>query len=224
MSNPANPPAAGSPGAAEPAATSGFPWVFVKILLALLIILAVLAGVVAMQPSDFKIVRSATIDAPPEKVFAQVNDFHAWQAWSPWANLDPNAKNTFEGPEAGKDATFKWAGNNEVGEGIMTITESEPSEHIKIKLEFIKPFPDVCDTDFTFKPEGDKTQVTWTMAGHKNFVSKAICMFMDMDKMVGGQFEKGLDQIRTVTEAPKAEEAKPDGAKADGEPQDPAAK
>src|SRR5215210_9240224 len=95
--------------------------------------------VVAMQPSEFRVTRSAKMNAPPEKVFAEVNDFHKWDDWSPWAKLDPNAKNSLEGPSSGAGAVFRWAGNADVVEGSMTITESKPAERIRLKLEFIKP-------------------------------------------------------------------------------------
>src|SRR3954469_2961632 len=122
---------------------------FKKILLALVVIVAVFAGVVAMQPSDYRVVPSATMAAPPADVFAQVNDFHNWEAWSPWAKLDPASKVTFEGPAAGTGAVFKWSGNSEVGEGIMTVRESRPTELVRINLEFIRPFASTCTTEFT---------------------------------------------------------------------------
>ncbi len=164
-------------------------------------IVATFAILVALQPGEFRIVRSATIDAAPSDVFAQVNDFHGWDAWSPWAKLDPAAKNTFEGPSAGKGAIFKWSGNDQVGEGQMTLLESRPNELIRIKLDFIRPFPSTCDVEFTFKPAGQQTGVTWTMAGAKDYMSKAFCMFMNMDKMIGGDFERGLAQMKAVAEA-----------------------
>ena len=172
-----------------------------KILIALAAIVVVFVGVVAMQPSDFRIVRTATISAPAPAVFAQVNDFHNWEAWSPWAKLDPAAKNSFEGPSAGIGAIFRWAGNKEVGEGSMTITESRPSDLIRIKLEFLKPFAATNSAAFTFKPDGDQAAVTWSMAGKNNFISKAICLFMNMDKMVGGKFEEGLAAMKSIAEA-----------------------
>jgi hypothetical protein len=174
---------------------------FKKILIGLAVIVAVFAVIVALQPSEFRIVRSAAISAPAPEVFAQVNDFHNWQAWSPWAKLDPAAKATFEGSPAGTGAIFRWAGNKEVGEGSMTITESRPSELIKIKLEFLKPFAATNSAEFTFKPEGNQTVVTWSMEGRNNFIAKAFCLFMNMDKMVGGQFEKGLASMKSVAEA-----------------------
>jgi len=172
-----------------------------KILIALAAIVVVFIAVVAMQPSDFRVARTATISAPAPAVFAQVNDFHNWEEWSPWAKLDPAAKNSFEGPSAGSGAIFRWAGNKEVGEGSMTITESRPSDLIRIKLEFLKPFQATNTAEFTFKPEGNQTAVTWSMAGKNNFISKAICLFMNMDKMVGGKFEEGLAHMKSVVEA-----------------------
>lgn len=164
-------------------------------------VVLVFVVVVSMQPADFKITRSTTIKTTPDKVFEQVNDFHKWEAWSPWAKLDPTMKTTYSGPPAGKGASYAWAGNSEVGEGRMTINASEPNDHVGIDLEFIKPFSAHNATDFTFKPDGDKTNVTWTMAGKNNFVAKAFSLFVDMDKMVGADFEKGLAQMKTFAEA-----------------------
>jgi Polyketide cyclase / dehydrase and lipid transport len=156
--------------------------------------------VVAMQPTDFKVERTATMRAPAQAAFAQVNDFQNWRAWSPWEKVDPALKREYQGPKAGPGAVYAWQGNGEVGEGRMTITDSRPGELVRIKLEFVKPFAAVNDTLFTFKPSGEGTAVTWTMTGRNNFLSKAICLFMDMDKMVGGMFEQGLTQMKTVVE------------------------
>lgn len=172
-----------------------------KILIALVVLIAAFAVFVSMQPSTFRIERSASMPAPPDVVFGLVNDFHKWEAWSPWAKLDPNAKNSFEGPNAGAGAIFKWSGNAEVGEGSMTLTESLPNQKIQIRLDFVKPFKDTSIAEFTFKPEGNQTVVTWSMFGENNFISKAFCLFMDMDKMVGGQFEQGLAAMKAAAEA-----------------------
>jgi uncharacterized protein YndB with AHSA1/START domain len=172
-----------------------------KLFFTLIGVIAVLAIVVALQPADYRVERSATINAPPPVVFAQVNDFHNWEAWSPWAKLDPTARNSFEGPPAGAGAIFRWSGNDKVGQGLMTILDSRASDQIKIKLDFIRPFTDTATTDFTFKPQGDQTTVTWSMSGHRNFMAKAICLFMNMDRSVGGDFEKGLAQIKATAEA-----------------------
>lgn len=172
-----------------------------KILIVLGVLLVVFVIIVALQPSEFRVVRAASISASPAVVFAQVNDLHNWRAWSPWEKLDPAAKNTFEGAPAGTGASLAWAGNNEVGEGRMTITESRPNELIRFKLEFIKPFAATNTAEFTFVPEGDKTVVTWSMAGKNNFMFKAAGLFMNCDKMIGGQFEKGLTDLNAVSVA-----------------------
>ena len=173
----------------------------VKILIALAAIAVVLVVVVATRPSEFRVARTARIAAPAPVVFAQVNDFHKWEAWSPWAKLDPAMKQAYEGAPAGTGAVYTWAGNKEVGEGRMTLTESRPSELIKIELEFVKPFATTSTAEFTFKPEGDHTLVTWSMTGQNNFIAKAVHLFMDMDTMVGGQFENGLARMKSVAEA-----------------------
>ena len=189
---------------AQPAKKGGL---LKKILIGIAVVILLFIVVVAMQPSDFRITRSATIAAPPDVVFAQVNDFHNWDAWSPWAKLDPTVKNSFDGAASGTGAKFSWAGNDKVGEGRMTIIDSHPSDLVKIKLEFIKPFEATNTAEFNFKeddgktkPEDRKTVVSWSMYGPHSFIEKAVCMFMNMDKMVGGDFEKGLAQLKTVSE------------------------
>jgi uncharacterized protein YndB with AHSA1/START domain len=172
----------------------------IKILIALAAILVVFVIIVAARPSDFRVTRSATLPASPEAVFAQVNDLHAWEAWSPWAKMDPTAKSTYEGPATGVGAAMSWAGNNKVGEGKMTITESKPNELIRFRLEFLRPFKATNIAEFTFKPEGNQTVVTWSMSGKNNFMFKAVGLFMNCDKMVGSEFEKGLANLKSVIE------------------------
>ncbi len=177
---------------------------FKKILIVLVLLIAVFAGYIALQPAEFTISRSATINAPASDVFAQVNDFHKWNDWSPWAKLDLKAKNTFSGPDAGKDASFSWASESmKVGEGKMTIVESKPNELIKIKLEFIKPMQAVSPTEFAFKAEGDKTQVTWTMSGERDFMGKAYCTIFRMDKEIAAKFDEGLASMKKIVEEKK---------------------
>lgn len=153
------------------------------------------------RPNEFRVVRELFLKASPEVVFAQVNDLHCWDDWSPWAKLDPNAKLTYSGPREGKGASYTWNGNNEVGEGTLTITESRPVKQLKMRLEFIRPFKCQNDVDFTFTPENGGTKVEWGMDGKNNFMSKAMCLFMNMDKMVGRDFEKGLGSLKTLTES-----------------------
>jgi uncharacterized protein YndB with AHSA1/START domain len=173
-----------------------------KILIGLVILIAGFAGVVAMQPSEFKVERTATIAAPPANVFQHVDDLHKWDAWSPWAKLDPNAKVGFEGPPAGKGAVFTWSGNDQIGEGRMTVVESRPAELVKVDVNFVKPFEGAAQSQFTFKPEGNQTAVTWTMTGEHNFIGKAMCLIMNGQKMMGGEIEKGLSNLKTAAEQP----------------------
>lgn len=170
------------------------------ILIGLAAIIAIFLGVAAMQPADFRVSRTATIAAPAPAVFEQINDLHKWNSWSPWAKLDPNAKNIFDGPPAGVGAGFAWAGNNEVGEGKMTITKSKPNELVVMKLEFIKPFAGTSTTEFNFTPVGNGTTVTWSMSGQNNFMAKCMSLVMNCDKMVGGQFEQGFTNLKALVE------------------------
>src|SRR6266566_2988223 len=133
------------------------------ILVVIAVIIVLFVIVVGLRPSGFRVTRSATVGGPPDTVFAQVNDLHKWEAWSPWVKLDPSAKNSYEGPSAGIGATMRWAGNMKVGEGSMTITESRPNELIRFKLVFLKPFTATSTAEFTFRPEGHQTVVTWSM-------------------------------------------------------------
>jgi hypothetical protein len=171
----------------------------------ILIAIAAVAGLVilvaAMQPAAFRITRTARLAASPEAIFAEVNDFHRWRAWSPYEKLDPSMTRTFEGPAAGRGAVYRWAGNSNVGEGACTIVESCPHELIKIRLEMVKPFAADNDVEFTFQPEGDQMAVSWSMAGRRNFFFKLVGLFMNMDKMCGGQFEEGLANLRSIVEA-----------------------
>jgi len=173
----------------------------IKIVIGVVVVIGVFAVIVAMRPSDFRVERSAVVAAPAPVVFAQVNDLHNWDAWSPFAKLDPAAKQTFEGPRAGTGAALAWAGNKQAGEGRMTITESRPYELIRFRLDFVKPFAVTNTAEFTFTPRGVQTAVTWSMSGRQNFMAKAFCMFMSMDKMVGGEFEKGLAQMKSMAES-----------------------
>ena len=173
----------------------------IKALIALAAVVIVFVAIVAMQPSDFRVTRTAVIAAPAPAVFAQVNDYRHWKAWSPYEKLDPAMKETYEGAAAGTGAIYTWAGNSQAGEGRATITASRPGELIRIKLEFLKPFAATNTAQFTLKPEGDRTAVTWSLTGTRNFVFKAVGLFMNMDKMVGDQFEEGLAQLKSVAEA-----------------------
>ncbi len=175
-----------------------------RIGLAVVVLLMVAAGFVAMRASDYKVTRTKAIAAPPAAVHALINDFHRWDDWSPWAKLDPNMKVEHSGPAAGVGASYHWTSDNsDVGEGRMTITESVPAERVAIKLEFVKPFAAISPTVFTVKPAAGGSTVEWTMTGEQNFIAKAFMLAMGgMDKAVGPDFEKGLTQMKARAERP----------------------
>ncbi|MBZ0207970.1 MAG: SRPBCC family protein [Flavobacteriales bacterium] len=166
-----------------------------KILLALLAIVVLILIVAAFQPDNYHVERSATVVAPPEAVFAQVNDFHNWQQFNPFQQLDPNAKVRYEGPEKGTGAKFLWEGNSKMGKGSMTITGNTPNERVDILLHFDEPMEGDAHTSFILEPAGTGTKVTWSMDGTNNYLSKIMCLFMDMDKMIGTEYEKGLAKL-----------------------------
>jgi uncharacterized protein YndB with AHSA1/START domain len=168
---------------------------------------AIVAGlgiVVARRPSEFRVSRTIAITAPAPLVFAQVNDFRKWAVWSPYEKRDPAMRKTYEGPSAGGGAVYTWSGNKEVGEGRTTITESQPNDLIRIRLEFEKPFKATSTAEFAFEPDGSRTAVTWSLTGRHNFMMKVMCLFMNMDRMIGGDFEQGLAQMKAVAETAAA--------------------
>ena len=171
----------------------------IYLLLSIAVIIIGLIVAIAMQPSEFVVSRSAAISAPAAALFAQVNDFHNWEGWSPWIQLDPTAKNAYAGAPSGEGAIFTWNGNSKVGAGKMTLLESRPNTLIKIKLEFFKPFKATNTAQFTFIPGGDLTTVTWSMSGKNNFMAKAFGMVMDCDKIIGTMFDKGLVNLQDAT-------------------------
>jgi hypothetical protein len=175
-----------------------------KALIFLAVAILGLAGYVAMQPDNFRIERRMIVNAPPQDVFAQVNDFRKWDDWSPWAKLDPDATVAFEGPRAGPGAVFKWAGNAKIGQGTMTLVANKPGEFVRVDVEFVKPFEGRSTSEFTFRPQGDRTQVTWTSQGPMTFLSKAMCLIMNMEKVLGPDMEKGLVQMKNVAEGRKS--------------------
>lgn len=173
----------------------------IKILIILPLLAAIFVVVVALRPADFRVARSISVTGPPAVAFAQANDLHKWQEMSPYAKLDPAAKYTFEGPPAGAGASLSWVGNRQVGQGRMSIAESRANELVRMNLEFLKPFIANNTAEFTFQPDGDRTQVTWSMAGRNNFMCKAAGLFMNCDKMIGSQFEEGLANLKVIAEA-----------------------
>lgn len=192
-----------------------------KALIALAVLVLLFLGIIVSRPAEFRIERSATIDAPPEVAFALVNDFHKWTDWSPWEHLDANMQRTHSGAPAGVGAVYHWVGNDDVGEGEMAITASTPPEQLVIKLDFIKPFPANNTITFTFAKVTEGTKVTWAMEGKNGFMGKAFSMVMNMDQLVGRDFDKGLASLRGLAEteakkaaAPPAPEPPPEGADA----------
>ncbi len=171
-----------------------------KVLLILVAAVAIFAAFVATRPSRYTIERSTVIQAPVGEVFRRVVIFRKWQSWSPWANLDPNMKVEYGGPKGGYGSTYSWKGNDKVGEGRMTMTGALRDELVQIKLEFLKPWEQTSTIEFHFAPEGGGTKVTWTMSGTHDFVGKLFAIFMNMDKMVGPDFEKGLAALKAESE------------------------
>jgi hypothetical protein len=176
---------------------------FKKIAIGLALVLAVILGLAAMQPDDFKVSRSASISAAPSKVYPLISDFRKWQQWSPWEKMDPDMKRSFEGKASGEGAVYAWEGNSAVGSGKMTIEKAKAPSQVGIKLEFFKPMQGVNPTEFLIEPEGKGSKVVWTMSGKHNFISKIMCVFFNMDKMIGPDFEKGLSQMKAAAEAAK---------------------
>jgi hypothetical protein len=176
---------------------------FIYLLIGLVALIVILLAIASTRPDEFRVTRSATVNAAPATVFAQVNELKKWEMWSPWQKMDPNMKQTYEGPAAGTGASQAWAGNSKVGEGKMTIIDSKPGESVKFRLEFLKPFAATNIAEFTFKAQGNQTQVTWTMDGKSNIAFKVMGLFMDCDKMIGKDFEAGLAQLKAVVETAK---------------------
>jgi len=170
------------------------------ILTTVVVIVIAFLIVAARQPDMFRVERSVAISAPPEEVFAEVNDFHKWQLWSPFVEYDRNMTTTYAGPTEGEGAEYAWSGNSKAGQGRMTIIESRRGALVRIRLEFTKPFKATNTAEFTFDPDEGQTIVTWAMVGKNNFMFKAMHTVMNMDKMVGRDFERGLAKLKVAVE------------------------
>lgn len=174
------------------------------IIAVIAVILAIAIAVVlifaATKPDTFSIRREITVQAPAEKVFALINDFHQWIAWSPWEHKDPALKRTYSGADSGKGAVYGWEGDKNVGTGRMEIRESTAPSKIVIQLDFLKPFEAHNTAEFTMLPQGDGTQVTWLMHGPARFVTKLIQVVMNLDNMIGKDFEAGLANLKRINE------------------------
>jgi uncharacterized protein YndB with AHSA1/START domain len=172
-----------------------------KILIAVVAVLLVLSVFIATRPAHFRVERSAQINAPSTTVFGLINDFHQWPKWSPWEKLDPAMKKTFSGAPAGTGAEYSWVGNDKAGEGRMTITDSKPSELVAMKLEFLKPFAATDQATFTLTPNSAGTEVHWSMEGDNGFLAKGFSLLMNMDQLVGKDFEEGLAKLNKLAQA-----------------------
>jgi uncharacterized protein YndB with AHSA1/START domain len=168
-----------------------------------IIVVLLIAGVLltaANRPDTFIVQRTAVIKAPPDKVFPYINDFERWPAWSPWEKKDPAMKRSYGPAKSGKGAKYAWDGNSDVGQGSMEISESIVPSRVALKLDFVKPFEAHNNVEFSLRPEAGGTQVAWKMEGPVPYFAKIIHLFMDMDKMVGTDFEAGLANLKAVAE------------------------
>jgi uncharacterized protein YndB with AHSA1/START domain len=171
-------------------------WIVAIIALAVLAVLIV----AAMKPNSFSVAREGVINAPPEKVFALINDFREWTKWSPWEKMDPNLSRNHSGAAAGQGAVYGWSGNKKVGQGQMTITDTSPPSRIDIDLHFMKPFEARNKTVFSLTPVSNGTKVRWEMTGSSPFMFKVMSLFTSMDQMIGKDFEAGLENMKAAAE------------------------
>jgi len=171
-----------------------------KIAIAVVVVIAGILVFAATRPDSFSVQRTTSIHAPPDKVFAMINDFHRWGEWSPWEKLDPEMKRTFTGPPAGQGTVYEWTGNSQVGAGRMEILKGAPASKVDIKLDFIKPFEGHNVAEFTLTPQGENTEVVWVMHGPAPFVTKLMGVFVSMDSMIGKDFEAGLANMKAAAE------------------------
>ena len=175
-----------------------------EVIVIIVVILAIAAAAIliiaANKPQTLRVQRAIGIEAPAEKIFPLISDFHQWLKWSPYEQKDPAMKRTYGGADSGKGATYAWDGDKNVGSGRMEILEATAPSKIIIKLDFFKPFEGHNTAEFTMLPQGDGTHVTWVMHGPANFMSRLIQVFLNLDKMIGRDFESGLARLKTITE------------------------
>lgn len=170
----------------------------IAIIIAILI--AAILGFAATRPDSFRIERSTSINAPPEKIFPLINDFHQWEAWSPWEKIDPQVERIYSGAANGKGAVYEWRGNKDVGHGRMEIIESSPPSKLALKIDFITPFEAHNSVDFTLVAQGATTTVTQAMYGPSPYISRLMGLFFSMEKMVGQKYEEGLSSLKAIAE------------------------
>lgn len=171
------------------------------IAIALVVVAGALLAFAATRPDTFRVQRTATIDAPPEEIFALINDFHRWRSWSPYEKLDPAMKRTHSGAASGRGAVYAWESEGKAGVGRMEITDVSQPSRVTIRLDFVKPFKARNTAEFTLQPNGRATTVTWAMHGPNLFVGKVMGIFLDMDRMIGKDFEAGLATLKSLAEA-----------------------
>jgi Polyketide cyclase / dehydrase and lipid transport len=170
------------------------------VLIVIAVVIAAVLALAATKPDSFHVERTTSVKAPPDKIFASIDDFKRWAAWSPWEPKDPAMKRTLSGAASGKGAVYEWDGNSDVGKGRMEITESLPSSKVAIKLDFIKPIEGHNVAQFLLVPRGDVTSVTWVMDGPAPFLSKLMQVFFNLDSMIGKDFEAGLANLKALAE------------------------
>jgi uncharacterized protein YndB with AHSA1/START domain len=166
----------------------------------IIILLGVVLGIAASKPNEFTVRRTTRIRATPDKIFPLLNDFRNWAAWSPWEKMDPTMTKTFSGASSGKGAVYEWEGNSKVGKGRMEIVDAAVPRNVAIKLDFERPFRANNMAEFTLEPQGDSTDATWSMRGGSAFMMKVMSVFMNMDKMIGRDFEAGLANLKANAE------------------------
>jgi hypothetical protein len=171
-----------------------------KLAVVVAILLAGLLVFAATRPNSFHVQRAASIQAPPDKIFPLINDFHSWVYWSPWEKLDPQMKKTYTGPPSGKGSVYEWDGSMKVGTGRMEIADTTPSSKVVVKLDFLKPMEGHNTAEFTLEPQGNSTQVTWAMDGPSPYVAKLMGIFVSMDSVIGKEFETGLANLKAQAE------------------------
>jgi uncharacterized protein YndB with AHSA1/START domain len=173
---------------------------FNTIAISTIILITGLLGFAATKPDTFRVQRTTSIQAPPEKIFSLINDFHLWGSWSPYEKLDPTMKRTHSGAVSGKGAVYEWAGKGKAGEGRMEITDTSPWSKILIKLDFFKPFEGHNMAEFALEPKGSSTNVTWSTYGPQPYFAKLMTIFVSMDSLVGNEFETGLANMKAIAE------------------------
>jgi len=175
---------------------------FKKILITLAAVVVIVLVIASLQPAEYKISRSIVINAPPAKIFKHIADVKLYQAWNPFAKMDPAMSMSYSGPQAGLGASASWD-SKKAGSGTMTETASQAPNHVVFRLDFSKPMVSTAVADYTLEAQGKATQVTWTMSGTNNLIAKAFHLFVNMDKMLGGYFDQGLASLKGIAESEK---------------------